>query len=40
MAVEGGFLNVIGEHQGKAVSASTISQKTGYDELLIGKVTL
>ncbi|KAL9045006.1 MAG: hypothetical protein Q9214_001897 [Letrouitia sp. 1 TL-2023] len=38
MVVEGGFLNVIGEHQGKAVSASTISQKTGYDELLIERL--
>ncbi|KAL9610133.1 MAG: hypothetical protein Q9167_005153 [Letrouitia subvulpina] len=38
MAMEGGFLRVIGEYQGKAVSAATISQKTGYDELLIERL--
>ena len=36
MAVEGGFLEVIGEYKGNPVDASTIAKKTGYDTLLIG----
>jgi len=38
MAIESGVLEAIGASNGTPVSAQALSQKTGYDALLIGMV--
>ena len=38
IALEAGVLHAIKKEDGRAVSAAELSNKTGYDELLIGKM--
>jgi hypothetical protein len=38
IALEAGVLHIIEKEDGRVVSAAELSNKTGYDELLIGKM--
>lgn len=40
MAVEAGVLDAIDAEQCRPINAATLSKRTGYNELLIGKIFL